>query len=336
MPKRDIVVIGGSAGSGAVLKSLLRALPKDLPASVFVTTHVPTNLTSYLPEVLASAGPLPVTRAIHGQPIEPGRVYVAGRDRHLLLLEGAIFLGAGPRENMVRPAIDPMFRSAALSYGSRTTGVVLTGMLNDGASGLSTIEQMGGTAVVQHPLDAEAADMPRAAIEAVQSAQVVRADELGGLIEEIVGKDAPPSPIPSNDLVFDVDVAAGGPVSSQRLRQFANPATLTCPDCQGVLSEVKGSTPLRYRCQIGHAYSAEVLAAHTPAVDEAIRIAMRVMEERVELVSRMARDARDTGRTAIAELYEERAREYSRYADTLRHAGLMNLNMRQPTGDQPI
>lgn len=336
MAKRDIIVIGGSTGSSAVLKTLLAGLPKELPASLFITTHVPSNTPTHLAEVLSRAGAFPVTRAVHGQPIEPGNAYVACADRHLLLVDSTIHLGTGPRENMVRPAIDPMFRSAALSYGPRAVGVVLTGMMNDGASGLHAIAASGGTTVVQHPLDAEAEDMPRAALEAVDADYVARGDELAGLITDIVRTDAPSATTqPSEELMFEVDVAAGAPVGSARLREIATPSPLTCPDCHGVLSEVVGSKPLRYRCQIGHGFSAEVLAARNDQVDEAIRVAMRVMEERVELVARMGRDARETGRTAVAELYEQRAAEYERYAITLREAALLNLRMSRTAGEQP-
>ena len=162
--KRDIIAIGGSAGSGAVLKTLIGDLPADLPASVFVSTHIPAHSPSLLSDILSSRAALPVTQVIDGQPIERGHVYVAAPDRHLLLVDGAIRLGEGPRENMVRPAIDPLFRSAALAFGPRVVGVVLTGMLNDGAAGLHAIKSCGGTAVVQSPTVAEAEQMPVAAL----------------------------------------------------------------------------------------------------------------------------------------------------------------------------
>jgi two-component system chemotaxis response regulator CheB len=134
-----------------------------------------------------------------------------------------------------------------------------------------------------------------------------------------------------------VEIAAGTRLGSDVLQRFAEPAALTCPDCGGVLSEVRAQQPLRFRCQIGHAYTAEELAGRTETVDEAIRIALRIMEERAELVSRMARDARATGRKAVAELYEERAAEYRRYATTLREAAILSLRMARSAGDdQPI
>ena len=334
--RKDIIVIGGSAGSSGVLKRLLADLPRELPASVFVSTHIPAHSPSLLAEILAGGAALPVAQAIDGQPIERGRVYVAAPDRHMLLIDSTVRLGAGPRENMVRPSIDPLFRSAALSYGSRTVGVVLSGMLNDGASGLNAIKSVGGTAVVQHPLDAEADQMPLAALEATDVDHVAPAADLGRLLSAIADSEAGPLRTAPEHLLLEVEIAAGARLGSDALRQIATPSALSCPDCHGVLSEVNGAKPLRYRCQIGHAHTAETLAANIGEVDEAIRVAMRVMEERVTLAERMALDARQTGRHAVAELYDERAKEYRRYASTLREAAVTAIRSGRAPREQDI
>ncbi|HYW16722.1 MAG TPA: chemotaxis protein CheB [Allosphingosinicella sp.] len=336
MAKRDIIAIGGSAGSGAVLKRIVGELPGDLEASFFVSNHIPTNSPGYLAEMLASASALPVSQAVDRQPIEPGHIYVAAPDRHLLLIDGTIRLGEGPRENMVRPSIDPMFRSAALSYGARAVGVVLTGMLNDGAAGLNAIKSVGGTAIVQHPLDAEADQMPLSALESTDVDHVASAADLGRVLAEVAASEAGAAVPPSDSLALEVEIAAGKRLGSQILRQIADPSAITCPDCSGVLSEMREHRPLRYRCQIGHAYTAEILASHIDEVDEAVRIAMRVMEERVTLVERMALDARQTGRIAVAELYEARAVEYRGYGATLRDAAILSLRMGRAPREQDI
>ena len=325
MATKDIVVIGGSAGSHGVLRQIMADLPADIPASIFVTTHVPAHSSGYLADALATVGRVPVVEAGDGQPIERGRVYVAVPDHHLLVVDGTIRLGNGPRENMTRPAIDALFRSAALSYGPRTVGVVLSGMLNDGASGLTAIKACGGTAVVQHPLDAQADQMPLAALEVVNADEVAPASDLGRVIGRIVLEEAGAAVEPPSSLPLEVQIAGGTRLGAQTLGEIADPSALTCPDCQGVLSEVRGEQPLRYRCQIGHATTAEVLAARADHVDQAMRLALRMMEERVTLVTRMAQDARQTGRTAVAELYEARAEEYSRYATVLREAAIASL-----------
>ena len=304
MAKRDIIVIGGSTGSGQVLKLLLSELPRDLEASVFITTHVPSGSGGYLADMLDRTSALPVAQAIDGQPIEKGQVYVAPPDRHLIIDDGTVRLGDGPRENMARPSIDPLFRSAALSYGPRAVGVIVTGMLNDGASGLWAIKQAGGTAVVQHPLDAEADQMPLAALDAVDADAIPTAGELAQVLTDISRTDAGPPVETPHGLELEVDIAVGSRLGAENLREIADPSALTCPDCFGVLSEVRDQRPLRYRCQIGHAQTAEVLASRRQDVDEALRLALRIMEERVTLVTRMAKDARGAGRSAVAELYE--------------------------------
>jgi two-component system chemotaxis response regulator CheB len=327
MANRDIVVIGGSAGSGGVLQKIMADLPADLPASVFIATHVPSQSAGYLADVLSRAGPLPVRSAVDGQPIEQGHVYVAVPDRHLLVIDGTVRLGDGPRENMTRPAIDPLFRSAALSYGSRAVGVILSGLLNDGASGLRAIKACGGTAIVQHPLDAAEDQMPLAAIETGDVDEVAPASDLGALIDRISRSSAPQSIEPPAGLELEVEIAGGLRLGSDALSEIADPSALSCPDCHGVLSEIRDEKPLRYRCQIGHAFTAEVVASRSHEVEEAMRIALRVMEERVTLVTRMAQDARQTGRNAVAELYEARALEYGRYASVLREAAIEALRL---------
>ncbi|WP_159349772.1 chemotaxis protein CheB [Roseomonas harenae] len=337
MTRRNIVAIGGSLGSTAVLKRLLTSLPQDFPAAVFITTHIPSSSTGYLAEMLGATSTLPVSQAVDGQPIEPGRVYVAPPDRHLLIIDGAVVLGTGPRENMARPSIDPMFRSAALTYGPRVIGVVLTGLLNDGAAGLYAIKEAGGLTVVQHPLDAEAPDMPRAALETVEVDHVAGAEDLAGLLTALADTPAGPAPLHPPELELEVMIAAGRRVGSDQLREIAAPSAVTCPRCQGVLSEMKAGGPLRYRCQIGHAFTAEaVISAQEEGVTEAIRIAMRMMEERTELVTRMARDAREQGRSAVAELYEARATEYGGYAATLRRAATLELRTARRTSPQEV
>ena len=336
MAKKDIIAIGGSAGSGPVLKRIVGELPSDLRASIFISTHLPTHSPGYLADALASASALPVGQAIDGQPIESGRIYVAVPDRHLLLTDGTIRLGDGPRENLVRPSIDPLFRSAALSYGPRAVGVVLTGMLNDGAAGLHAIKSAGGTAVVQHPIDAEADQMPLAALEAAEVDHVASSVDLARVLTDLANSDAGPAVNPPESLALEVEIAAGARLGSDLLRRIADPSPLSCPDCNGVLSEVRQQRPLRYRCQIGHSYTADVLASRIEEVDEAVRVAMRVMEERVTLVERMARDARETGRSAVAELYEARGEEYRRYATTLREAAVLTIRMGRAPREQEI
>jgi two-component system, chemotaxis family, protein-glutamate methylesterase/glutaminase len=338
MSNRDIIVIGGSAGATAPLKEILGRLPADLPAAIFIVLHIPAHGIGVLSTVASAAGKLPVRQAESGMVIENGHVYLAAPDHHLLLAESHIMLGRGPRENMVRPAIDPLFRSAALHYGPRVIGVILSGLLSDGSAGLSAIKRCGGMALVQDPKDAIADEMPLRALESttvdlcIPSARL--GDVLSDLVREIPGASLPIPP----EIRLEVEIAAGERIGAASLVPVARPSPLTCPGCGGVLSQINAGPPLRFRCQVGHAYTADALAGEQESrVDEALRVALRIIEERAELVHRMAEDGRHSGRRAVAEMYEARAAEYREYADMIRRVVLQSLDpaLKAPQGGEP-
>ncbi len=337
MSNRDIIAIGGSAGATAPLKEILGRLPRDLPAAVFVVLHVPARGIGILSTVASAAGPLPVVEAENGMKVENGRVYLARPDHHLMLHDGHIALGRGPRENMARPAIDPLFRSAAMYYGPRVIGVILSGLLSDGAAGLNAIKRCGGLALVQDPADAISDEMPRRALETTTVDLCVPGARLGDVLSDLAREGAgSPLPIPP-ELRLEVAIAAGDRIDSERLRSIADPAALTCPSCGGVLSMMKGAKPLRFRCQVGHSFTSDILAKEQEGrVDEALRVALRIIEERAELVNRMAEDGRMSGRRAVAEMYDARAEEYRQYADTIRQVVLETLDVPScDSGDDP-
>lgn len=327
MSNRDIIVIGGSAGATAPLKQILAGLHPDLPAAIFIVLHIPAQGIGILSTVAAAAGPLPVHQAVDGLVFERGHVYLGAPDHHLLLSGNQIRLGRGPRENMVRPAIDALFRSAAIHHGPRVIGVVLSGFLSDGASGLNAIKRCGGMALVQDPSEAIAAEMPERALEATIADLCVPAARLGDVLSDLA-REAPGASLPiAPDIRLEVEIAAGERLGSAMLANIADPAALTCPGCGGVLSEVKEAHPMRFRCQVGHAYIADALVKEQEGqVDEAMRIALRIIEERAELVHRMAADGRRNGRPAVAEMYELRAAEYREYADMIRRVVLQSLD----------
>ncbi|WP_342740952.1 chemotaxis protein CheB [Bradyrhizobium sp. B117] len=327
MRNRDIIVIGGSAGATQPLKQILGGLPADLPAAVFIVLHIPAHGIGILSTIASSASRLPVSQAENGMKIEPGRIYLAAPDHHLLLSEDHIFLGRGPRENMVRPAIDALFRSAALYHGPHVIGVLLSGLLSDGAAGLNAIKRCGGMAVVQDPADAIADEMPRRGMEATTIDLCVPGAGMGDVLSELAREQAGDVlPIPP-EIKLEVEIAAGDRIGSDNLVSMADPVALTCPACGGVLSVVKESRPMRFRCQVGHGYTADALGKEQEGrVDEALRVALRIIEERAELVQRMAADGRRAGRAAVAEMYEVRAAEYREYADMIRRVVLKSLD----------
>jgi len=185
MVNRDVIVIGGSSGATAPLREILGRLPTDLPAAVFVVLHIPAQGIGLLSTVVTAAAGLPVVQAASGMVIERGHIYLAVPDHHLLVYESHIILGRGPRENLARPAIDPLFRSAALQYGPRVIGVVLSGLLSDGAAGLNAIKRCGGVTLVQDPSDAIADEMPLRAMEATTVDLCVASAKIGDVLSDL-------------------------------------------------------------------------------------------------------------------------------------------------------
>lgn len=333
MAHRDIIAIAGSTGALDAVKRLCATLPADLPAAVFVVIHISPESHNLLAQILDGHCALPVRTAQDAEAVEPGCVYIAPADHHLMVVDGRVRLGDGPRENMARPSADPLFRSVGITYGSRAIGVVLTGRLNDGAAGLADLKRCGGVTVVQNPLDAAAADMPLGALRASDVDYRGSIEELGPLLVQLVREDAPPAPATPADVALEVDIALGRPCLTETIAQLADPAPFSCPACAGVLSRFRREPPLRFRCQVGHAYTAEALAMEQDkAVGEAMLIALRIIEERAVLCERMAQDATQAGRLKSAAIFESRAGEMRGYADTLRQAAMKSSS---PIADNP-
>src|SRR5262245_20674809 len=241
--RKDIVVIGASAGGMEALQKLVSRLPADLPASLFVVWHLSPGLKSILPQVLNKSGPL---RAVHprdGDRIEKGHIYVAPNDHHMLLEKGYVRITKGPKENRFRPAVDPLFRSAAYIYGPRVIGVVLTGGLDDGSAGLYTIKLRGGTAVVQEPADAVIRSMPLNALEHTEADYKVPAAGIGDLIARLVREEAPRMPTVARDedekTRLEVKIAEGANALEANVMRFGQLSPFTCPECSGVLTMIR-------------------------------------------------------------------------------------------------
>jgi two-component system, chemotaxis family, protein-glutamate methylesterase/glutaminase len=316
-----VIAIGGSAGSIDAIKTLCESLPADIPAAICIVVHVGARGQDLLAGIFGKRCSLPVVTAVDGQKLEHGHVYVAAADHHLIVSDDTIRLGRGPRENLARPAIDPLLRSVGLSYGSHAIGVVLTGMLNDGASGLADLKRCGGVTIVQNPVEAREREMPLAALAASDVDYQTPIAELGKLLGVLAVAPRGPSPPPPDDLRLEVEIALGRPVGSGDTARIAHPVALSCPACGGVLSQIKRAPPLRFRCQVGHAYTAETLSSEQEgSVDEAIRVALRIVEERATLTQKMAEDARRGGLRLSADSYERTSVQSRRHVETLRDA----------------
>jgi two-component system chemotaxis response regulator CheB len=313
--KRDIVVIGASAGGVESLRTLVSELPQDLPAAVFVVLHVAATGSSVLPNILTRAGSLVATHPRDGDAIECGRIYVAPPDKHLVIHGGSIGVTGGPKENGHRPAIDPLFRSAARHHGPRVVGVVLSGTLDDGASGLLWIKEAGGLALVQDPDDAMYESMPRAAIAYAHPHAIVPAHVLGRMIGEVAGTYAEQE----EEAMAEVNAEEPDHDTLDEDPQRGRRAAFACPDCGGALWEVEDGGLLRFRCRVGHAFSeASMLERQSDALETALWTGLRVLEERAALAHRLSKRLASRGSTTTARRFERQAAEAEQHVANLR------------------
>ena len=314
-----IVVMGASAGGVSALMMLVSKLPPAFPWAILVVQHI-GNHPSVLPKLLSSRGPLPAAHAQHEEPIMAGKIYVAPPDRHLLVEGGHIRLSKGPKEHFTRPAIDPLFLSAALAYGSRAVGVIVTGTLEDGTAGLQAIKQCGGVAVVQDPDDAQESEMPRSALKYVCVDHCVPISRMAGVLVSLTGRNPVNATIRTPEhLVHEqaLALAQGNPMD--HLTAIAQPSTFVCPDCSGSLWQLKESKPVRFRCHTGHAYTLKTLGhALAETANTALWTAVRALQEQSLLLQAQIAAQRSAGEHAEAEHLESVMHSVVRQARSLR------------------
>lgn len=315
---RDVVVAAASAGGVESLRALLSELPADLPAAMLVVLHVPPRGSSVLANILDRAGPLKAAPAKDGEPVRPGRVYVARPDHHLLLHEGKIRLSRGPQHNGHRPAADPLFMSAALDAGPRAAAVVLSGTLDDGAKGSEAIDRQGGVVAVQDFGESAFPGMPRAAKAAVPRAEAMPVREIAAWIQR-----QSRTPVRAEDQVRDDEM-------EREITQFLDetpvlgaPAgeliAFSCPDCNGPIYEQKGPTTSRYVCRVGHAWSRDsMMDAQSDAVERALWVAVQRLEERLRVLDRMRRSAEERGQRLSSRYFGEEEDRTREALDTIR------------------
>lgn len=312
---RDVIAIGASTGGVEALMQLMRALPADLPASVCIVLHV--GAVSHLAGILDRASPLPVKDARNGERLERGRILVAPPNVHMLLHDDHVLLRRGPRENLARPAIDPLFRSAAASFGARVIGVVLTGALNDGTAGLRAIKRCGGIAVVQDPRDAAVPDMPASARKHVAIDHCVPIAAMGDLLVRLSAEPAGESQETPWEVKLEAAIAAQEVMDMQSNDRLGAPSRFTCPECHGVLWEIRDGDLLRFRCHVGHAFTADIaLNAEDSESENLLWKLLRSHEERAALARRMAE--REQRNARLSSQLRGRAEEYEEDAAIIR------------------
>ena len=277
--RRDIIVIGGSAGSLETVRAIAKAFPGDFPGAIFVAAHIGQS-RSILVDLLEKAGKLSASHPRDEEPIRKGHIYVAPPDRHVLIDGGKVCLSRGPREHFTRPAIDPLFRSAAKSCGPRVIGVVLSGGGSDGAAGLDAIHRAGGLAVVEDPAEAAFADMPRTAAWIGKPHFVVPAAEIPALLVGLSEEAIPP----------DAARASEGAPAAMEMENLDRPVALSCPECGGALRFTLNNGLRQYHCHIGHHFIAE---AQAEGVEKSINTALRMLNEQAEFARQMIASARE-------------------------------------------
>jgi two-component system, chemotaxis family, protein-glutamate methylesterase/glutaminase len=333
MAAADIVVIGASAGGLQALLDILAGLPLGLPAPILVVLHTPPGRESNLPDVLSRAGHLQASLAKPDQVLMNGHVYVAPPDYHLLVTAIGATLNHGPKENGFRPAIDPLFRSAARVYGNRAMGVILSGALDDGAYGLKVIKDAGGIAVVQDPDEAVVQSMPLSALHYVAVDHVLKAAGIAELIAESAGATQERRSAMARKNEESEPVVAELTIEEMKT-EFGPASALTCPDCGGALWEIVDGQLVRYRCHVGHQYSAEGLDnGQRDVVEEALWTAVRVLEEHADLRSRMSRRADMAGLDAVSSGFADSAQAAHQQAQAIRD--VLIANDMPPIGRSP-
>jgi len=322
MANRDLITVGTSAGGVAALLEIARGLPADLPAAILVSIHMSPLFRSELDVLLNRVGPLRASFAEDGEPCRPQHIYIAPPDRHLLVIDERLRLGKGPRENNARPAIDPMLRSAAVCCGSRSIGAVLTGTLGDGASGLLALSQCGGISIVQNPVDAAFSEMPLNALDRVRPDHVAKLAEIPGLLARLAQEPAGEPVRAPASIAFEVSVAMGDErYNMDEMDRIGRRSVLTCPDCQGVMWEIDEGDLLRFRCHVGHAYTAELMSI---ALDENLRRALagalRALEERLALARKLQNQAERDRLGSLAANWMHKVEELQENLDVIRAA----------------
>ncbi|MDB4996803.1 MAG: CheB methylesterase [Myxococcaceae bacterium] len=281
-------MIGTSAGGMFALQQLFAQLPKEFPAPVMVVQHMrPDNDGRVLVEAINDSGALRCKLARNGERFKAGHIYVAPPDNHLLVKATTLLVTKGARENRYRPAIDPMFRSAAVTHGPRVISVVLTGLLDDGTEGTVAVRRCGGTTVVQEPREAAYAEMPQSALN-TKVDHCVPVRQMGALLDELARKRAGKrKPVPE-DILIEATIAERVLSDVQGVNQLGKQVPYNCPGCGGVLWEVTGAKTLRYRCHTGHSYSAAtLLSEQSGKIEETLWITLRMLEERRNLLRAM-------------------------------------------------
>lgn len=306
MAHRNIIVVGASLGGVTALPQLMAGLSPDLHAAVLVVIHRAANSPGFLEQQLDRVSPLRAAAAVDGEEVEPGRIYVAAPDRHLLIEGSRVRLSRGPRESHARPAIDALFRSAAYYHGPRVIGVVLTGLLDDGTAGLWAIKDRGGVAIVQSPDEAPHPSMPLSALQHVDIDHTLPIAEMPEVLLSLTRETLhrPEAAAMNENIEIETRIAMEDNALLKGVRALGQPSFYTCPECHGSMVAIQEGTFRRFRCHTGHAFSSKaLLEGGLPQIEKTLWAALAQLEEHEVLLSEMERQARQQSRPGEAAEY---------------------------------
>jgi len=314
-----LIIIGASAGGLTAVANLLSQLKPGIPAVIGVVLHLPEKAESELFLArLKRSSVLPCHLAAHHLPVRNGHVYLAPAGYHMLLKEKETLLGNGPAEGRWRPSIDASFRSAAAAGNSHCIGIILTGMLDDGAIGMDAIRRCGGYTIVQDPDEADYPNMPLAVLNKMKVDRCLPLAGIPSAITEFIASNPAPKPVPE-DIRIENEMLEQVATEADRLRQLGEPSLFSCPDCGGGLWEIKSGTVTRYRCHIGHSYTEQdLLQGQQNDIESTLWVALRVMEEKRNLLQKIARTEKEQGLNALSEDHYRRAGEMHHHVDRLK------------------
>ena len=316
------------------MQELVSSFPPHFPAAVFIVLHISPDSPSILPQILSRAGALPAKHAEDGEPVRSGQIFVAPPDRQMTIQDGHVRVRRGPRENRHRPAVDPLFRTAARSYDSRVIGIILSGHLDDGAAGLYVVRTLGGIGIVQDPTTAGASQMPQSALQYGGADYVLRKSDIGPQVVELVTNCRRSTMnVRSSERTRPKDETEENLEVSRPSEGNGTPSAFSCPECGGVLWELHDGELVRFRCRVGHSYTMSVLAEEQrEAAENALWAAMRSLEEKAALAIRIAESTHDL---RLSERMREQANAHRHHAETIRNMLLANgTNAKPPKREQ--
>jgi len=329
-----IIVIGASAGGFEAFKKIIKELPPDFTAPIFIVWHMSPEIRGILPQVLNRLNKIYAAHGYDQESIKSNRIYVAPPDHHLLIEDGKVRITHGPKENRFRPAIDPLFRSAAYAYGNRVIGIILSGALDDGTAGLWSVKHYGGISIVQDPLDAEVPSMPESAMREVQVDYCVGISELPQLLVRLSKESLPENADVMKDeqTKREIEIAEQESALKRNILGFGELSPYTCPECHGVLVRLRNEGIVRYRCHTGHAYTADALiTAITEKVEEGLYNAIRAMDESIILLNHLGDHYAEANQPKLAALYFKKAKEAEERSELVRKAALSHQQLSKET-----